>query len=202
MNGLWRVAYSSPVPDKEISSVVDFVGLGERICEKVRTYSHGMKQRLALAQALLPRPDILLLDEPAEGLDPEGIHDMRRLILQLNREHGMTVLISSHLLAEMEQLCTRIAILQRGNLIFQGHWSELSRKGTRFQLELDDWDKGRVVLQKCGVTFLAPGVVELKSGSDIADVVAELVRSGVKIRGVEAVRQTLEEFYLERVSAP
>ena len=196
------MAYSSPVPKVEIISVVGFVGLEERIHEKVRTYSHGMKQRLALAQALLPRPDIVLLDEPAEGLDPEGIHDMRRLILQLNREHGMTVLISSHLLAEMEQLCTRVAILQRGQMIFQGRWSDLSRKGTRFQLEIDDWDKGRVVLQKCDVTLHAHGVVELKSGDDIADVVAELVRSGVKIREVEPMRQTLEEFYLERVSAP
>lgn len=196
------ISYSRLVPDDEIASVVGFVGLEDRIHEKVRTYSHGMKQRLALAQALLPRPEIVLLDEPAEGLDPEGIRDMRRLILQLNRERGMTVLLSSHLLAEMEQLCTRVAILQRGRLVFQGRWSDLSRNGTRFRLELDDWEKARPIIEKCGATMLAPGVVELKNGSDVGDMVAELVRSGVKVRGVEPVRQTLEEFYLERIATP
>ena len=80
----------------------------------MRVYSHGMRQRLALAQALLPRPELVLLDEPAEGLDPEGIHEMRQLILRLNREQGMTVLLSSHLLSEVEQLCDRIAILNQG----------------------------------------------------------------------------------------
>lgn len=196
------ISYSRLVPDDEIASVVGFVGLEDRIHEKVRTYSHGMKQRLALAQALLPRPEIVLLDEPAEGLDPEGIRDMRRLILQLNRERGMTVLLSSHLLAEMEQLCTRVAILHRGRLVFQGRWSDLSRNGTRFRLELDDWEKARPIIEKCGATMLAPGVVELKNGSDVGDMVAELVRSGVKVRGVEPVRQTLEEFYLERIATP
>src|SRR5581483_2912295 len=101
-------SYSGQVKDAEITETVKFVGLENRIHDPVRVYSHGMRQRLALAQALLPRPDVVLLDEPAEGLDPEGIHEMRQLILQLNSEHGMTVLLSSHLLSEVEQLCDRI----------------------------------------------------------------------------------------------
>ncbi len=89
---------------------VRFVGLEKRIHDPVRVYSHGMRQRLALAQALLPAPDLMLLDEPAEGLDPEGIRELRELILRLNRERGLTVVLSSHLLAEV-----------RANLRPRGH---------------------------------------------------------------------------------
>jgi ABC-2 type transport system ATP-binding protein len=192
-------SYSAPVNKEEMSDIVRFVGLEERIHERVRTYSHGMKQRLGVAQALLPRPQVILLDEPAEGLDPEGIHDMRNLILRLNREHGLTVLLSSHLLAEVEQLCSRVAILQSGRLIFQGRWTDLARKDARYRLQLDDWSKARVILQRSGATVISTEVVELGKGGDIAEIVAELVRGGVKIRGVEPVRQTLEEFYLEKV---
>ena len=113
-------AYTRKLPERELMETVRFVGLAERIHDPVRVYSHGMRQRLALAQALLPRPELVLLDEPAEGLDPEGIHEMRHLILKLNREHGMTVLLSSHLLAEVEQVCDRIAVLNKGRMIFEG----------------------------------------------------------------------------------
>ena len=123
----WRnlcmlTALSGHVPESEIEATVRYVGLEERIHALVRVYSHGMRQRLALAQALLPRPDLVLLDEPAEGLDPEGIKEMRELILRLNRERGMTVVLSSHLLSEVEQTCDRNAILNRGRLVFQGRY--------------------------------------------------------------------------------
>lgn len=105
-------------PDlRRMREVVELVGLGARIKDPVRVYSHGMRQRLALAQALLPNPEFIILDEPSEGLDPQGIQEMRNLILRLRDEHGLTVLLSSHLLSEVEQICTRIAILN------QGKWS-------------------------------------------------------------------------------
>jgi ABC-2 type transport system ATP-binding protein len=194
-------SYSAPVTTAEIEEVVRFVGLEERIREPVRNYSHGMKQRLGLAQALLPRPDVVLLDEPTEGLDPEGIHDMRRLILKLNREHGTTVLLSSHLLAEVEQLCSRVAILNHGQLIFAGRWSELARNEKRFRFTLDDWEKARVVFQACGATMITADTIELREGTDIAEVIEALARAGAKIRAAEPVRETLEEFYLKQVSA-
>ncbi len=134
-------AYTRRLPDAELLETVRFVGLEARIHDPVRVYSHGMRQRLALAQALLPRPDLVLLDEPAEGLDPEGIHEMRHLILRLNREHGMTVLLSSHLLAEVEQVCDRIAVLNQGRMIFHGKWTDLMGGALRFRLDLDPWDK-------------------------------------------------------------
>ena len=111
------------------------------IDDPVRVYSHGMRQRLALAQALLPRPELLLLDEPAEGLDPEGIHEMRHLILRLNRERGMTVLLSSHLLSEVEQICDRIAVLNQGRMIFEGQWTDLMGDAQRFRLDAHPWDQ-------------------------------------------------------------
>ena len=112
--------YTAPTSRARIQEVVDWVGLTGREQSKVRTYSHGMRARLALAQALLPKPELLILDEPSDGLDPEGIHEMRQTILRLQRELGLTILLSSHLLNEVEQLCTRIAILQQGKKVFEG----------------------------------------------------------------------------------
>jgi ABC-2 type transport system ATP-binding protein len=194
------LAYSGRVTHAEIEEVVRFVGLEERIHEPVRVYSHGMKQRLALAQALLPRPDVVLLDEPSQGLDPEGIQEVRRLILRLNQDRGITVLLSSHLLSEVEQLCRRVAILNQGRLVFQGKWSELASATKRFRLRVNDWEKTRAVLQKFGAVLAEKEIVELRGDTDIADVVAELVRNAVRIHAVEPVQEDLEALYLRKVS--
>ena len=146
-------SYTAKLSDAEIAETVHFVGLEKRIHDPVRVYSHGMRQRLALAQALLPRPELVLLDEPAEGLDPEGIREMRHLIARLNREFGMTVLLSSHQLSEVEQLCSNGAILNQGRLVFHGRWSELAKDTARFRLQIDDWEKGRIILEKGGATI-------------------------------------------------
>ncbi len=204
----WRnlqiiTAYSSRVTRAEIEETIRFVGLEKRIHDPVRVYSHGMRQRLALAQALLPAPDLILLDEPAEGLDPVGIREMRELILRLNRERGLTVVLSSHLLAEVEQTCGRVAILNRGRMVFQGHWDELADKRARFHLEVDDWAKaGAVVAAHEGQIIDAAGrpTVALPPGRDVADLIAGLVGVGVKVRAVEPVRQSLEEIYLRTMA--
>ena len=169
----------------------------------MRVYSHGMRQRLALAQALLPAPNLILLDEPAEGLDPVGIREMRELILRLNRERGLTVVLSSHLLAEVEQTCGRVAILNRGRLVFQGYWDQLADKRARFHLEVDDWAKaGEVVAAHEGQIIDAAGrpTVALPPRRDVADLIAGLVAAGVKVRAVEPVRQSLEEIYLRTMA--
>ena len=208
----WRnlqiiTAFSGHVSRAEMAAVVGFVGLEKRIGDPVRVYSHGMRQRLALAQALLPAPDLILLDEPAEGLDPEGIREMRELILRLNRERGLTVVLSSHLLGEVEQTCSRVAILNRGRLVFQGHWDGLADQRARFRLEVDDWAKaGGVIAAHAGqILDAADGqTVALPPGRDVADLVAGLVGAGVRVRAVEPVRQSLEEVYLRTMadSAP
>jgi ABC-2 type transport system ATP-binding protein len=117
-------SYSRRVTAAEINEVVNMVRLGSRIDDPVGVYSHGMRQRLALAQAILPRPRVLILDEPSEGLDPEGIYEMRELIRQLHRDFQLTVLICSHLLAEVEQICPQVAIMRKGRLLFHGDWRD------------------------------------------------------------------------------
>ncbi len=201
----WRnleilTSYSALVPRKEIADAVEFVGLTARIHDKVGAYSQGMRQRLGLAQALLPEPELVLLDEPTNGLDPEGIAEMRALIQRLNRERGFTVLFCSHLLSEVEQLCDRVAILNQGNLIYCGRWQELASKGARFRLDVEPWEKAAA--QFNGASIVEPGVVELPAGADVADLVARLVQAGVKVRAVTPEKQTLEQLYLRQVQKP
>ncbi len=119
-------SYSREVSAREMTEAIDLVGLGKRIDDPVRVYSHGMRQRLALAQALLPRPKILILDEPSEGLDPEGIYEMRELIRNLHQRYQLTILICSHLLAEVEQICREVAVMRQGKLLFHGDWKAAS----------------------------------------------------------------------------
>jgi ABC-2 type transport system ATP-binding protein len=193
-------SYSGRVARGTIKDAVETVGLTARISDRVSTYSHGMRQRLALAQALIPAPELILLDEPTEGLDPEGIHEMRNLILRLNKERGLTVLLSSHLLAEVEQLCDRIAILNRGDLVYQGRWQDLAGSGPRFRLEVDDWSRAAAVFP-AGVITREPGLIELTPENDIAEVVASLVRADVKVRAVEPQKQNLESLYLDAIAS-
>lgn len=194
-------SYSARLPDEELREAVRFTGLEKRIHDPVWVYSHGMRQRLALAQALLPRPDLILLDEPAEGLDPEGIFEMRKLIVRLNREQGMTVVLSSHLLAEVEQLCDRVAILNQGRMIFEGRWNELTADPSpAHRLEVDDWKKAAVILKKLRVSRPTSDTISLAPGGDMADVVSALVKGGVRIRAIEPLRRNLEDIYLKAIS--
>ena len=126
-----------------IEEALEIVGLSDRAKDRVGGYSHGMRQRLGLAAALLRQPKLLLLDEPATGLDPGGMRDMRNLIRDLSGQ-GITVLLSSHLLAEVEELCNRVAIVQRGHVAYQGSLAELRRQaGASYRLRTTDDDGGR-----------------------------------------------------------
>jgi ABC-2 type transport system ATP-binding protein len=129
--------YSREVTPTEMNDVIDLVRLKSRIDDPVAVYSHGMRQRLALAQALVPRPRVLILDEPSEGLDPEGIYEMRELIRQLHRDFQLTVLICSHLLAEVEQICPQVAIMRKGRLLFHGNWRDVQPGRTLEQFYLE-----------------------------------------------------------------
>jgi ABC-2 type transport system ATP-binding protein len=201
----WRnleifTSYSAAVPRKEMEDVVEFVGLTKRIRDRVMTYSQGMRQRLGLAQALLPAPDVVLLDEPTNGLDPEGIAEMRELIQRLNRERGITVLFCSHLLSEVEQLCDRVAILNQGRMLFQGRWLDLAPKGARYRIEAEPWVTARSLLNGAEIIRETPDVlIELPPGQDVADLVNRMVEANVKVRAVAPERQTLEALYLEQV---
>src|SRR5260370_16502079 len=104
---------------QRINEILDIVGLRARAGDQVRVYSHGMRQRLGIAQALLPDPEFVILDEPTDGLDPQGIHEVRSLITRLRDDLGLTVLLSSHMLHEVEQICNRVSIRDQGKMLYQ-----------------------------------------------------------------------------------
>lgn len=127
-DNLAYMAKMKGVIEEEITNVLELVGLAENSSQKVKEYSLGMKQRLAIAFALLGKPQLLLLDEPINGLDPQGVIDIRNLLMQLNKKLGITIFISSHLLDEIERICTHIGILNKGKLVFDGTIEELQIK--------------------------------------------------------------------------
>jgi ABC-2 type transport system ATP-binding protein len=190
--------YSAPTPRARILEVMEWVGLSGRENSKVKTYSHGMRTRLALAQALLPNPELLILDEPSDGLDPEGIHEMRATILRLNRELGLTIFLSSHLLNEVQQLCTRIAVLRNGQKVFDGTVDEATQNGKWLRLRVNDFSMAaRLLIEMKLISDTRDSVsVSLRDGVEAADVVSTLVNAGVRVHEATAEERTLESFYL------
>ena len=191
-------SYTAPTSRKRLREVIDWVGLTGREGSKVRTYSHGMRARLALAQALLPQPELLILDEPSDGLDPEGIHEMRLTILRLHRELGLTILLSSHYLSEVEQLCTRIAVLNRGQKVFEGTLAETKRREQWVRLKTGDFALAAAALRQAGLVnderdgqFLA-----LKPGASTDQIVRLMVERGMPVYEIAFEQETLESFYL------
>lgn len=195
--------YTAPTPHKRIDEVLDWVGLRGRERSKVRTYSHGMRARLALAQALLPGPQMLILDEPGSGLDPEGIHEMRQTILRLHRELGLTILLSSHLLHEVEQICTRIAVLNAGRLVFEGKLSETKQRVHWLRLRVGDFTRAAQLLREAGLITEAKedAKIALSPGVESDQVVRRLVQAEVPVYEVAPCEDSLETFYLELMRA-
>jgi ABC-2 type transport system ATP-binding protein len=184
-----------------IEEALEIVGLSHRAKDKVGTYSHGMRQRLGIAAALLREPRLLLLDEPATGLDPGGMRDMRDLIRNLS-SHGMTVLLSSHLLTEVEELCNRVAIVREGRVAYQGSLEELRRQaGSGYLLRTTDDDRARAVAEAqagigdvqsapaAGLTFSAEG------DGAIAALSLALSESGALILELSSRQATLEDLF-------
>lgn len=194
--------YSGPFNERATREVVARVGLMKAIKNKVGTYSHGMRQRLALAQALLPEPKVLLLDEPTDGLDPEGIKWFRDFILNLRKERGMTVLFNSHLLAEVEQMCDRVTILREGRLVHEGTLASLQDEAPVYEVVLEPWEEASAFLELNGAQILAPGRIALPPDMDPAITVAALVGSGIRVSAFAPVRRSLEDLYLEITAKP
>jgi ABC-2 type transport system ATP-binding protein len=191
-------SYTARTSRKRIEEVIEWVGLNGREDSKVRTYSHGMRARLALAQALLPNPDLLILDEPSDGLDPEGIHEMRHTILRLHRELKLTILLSSHFLSEVEQICTRIAVLNQGRMVFEGTLAETKRREQWLRIKVGDFAAAVAELRKAQL------ITQDKDGQLIAlapkvasdQVVRLLVEKGISVFEIAPAEETLETFYL------
>jgi ABC-2 type transport system ATP-binding protein len=193
--------YTAPTSRAKILEVLDWVGLSGRENAKVKTYSHGMRTRLALAQALLPNPDLLILDEPSDGLDPEGIHEMRATVLRLNRELGLTILLSSHLLNEVEQLCTRIAVLKNGRKVFEGALAQARRSQHWVRLRVNAFDAATQMLRERRlISDVRDGAfVALSNGFDTDELVRALVEQRFSVFEIAPEEDSLEAFYLSLV---
>ena len=197
----WR-AGGQPLSESHIDDALKIAGLGKAIRRKVRTYSTGMRQRLGIAQVLLGAPDLLLLDEPTVGLDPEEMRETRNLIRDVS-ERGATVFLSSHILAEVEQVCTHVAIMDRGHLVSSGSVAQMIGAAASVYLEVDDVDKAIKVLGSvAGVERLVhepPGLSIMLDGVQRKELVAALVHAGV---GVETItsRHRLEDAFLQMLA--
>jgi len=192
---------TGPVSEERIDEVLDIAGLLERSESRVGGFSHGMKQRLGIAQALLHSPELIVLDEPTSGLDPRGMKDVRELIRELGAA-GTTVFLSSHLLHEVEQVCTRAVILNKGRVVSQGTVAELRPQNDAVKVLTDD--QGRAAETLRGL-FGAAGVSDdegfliVQAGEDtVPEMVRRLVADGLAVRAVvPAPEQGLEDFFLE-----
>jgi len=195
--------YTAPTTAKRIAEVVEWVGLNGRENSKVRTYSHGMRARLAIAQALLPQPELLIFDEPGSGLDPEGIAEMRRTILRLHQEMGLTILLSSHLLSEVEQLCSRIAVLNQGRKVFDGRIADAKGAPGRLMLKTPDFTKAAAVLLERGIITGSSDdrFITLCNGQTPAEAVKALVQAHIPVDGIWHQERTLEDFYMALIKS-
>ncbi|MER7815110.1 ABC transporter ATP-binding protein [Streptomyces sp. NPDC096153] len=183
-----------------IAAALDRVGLSAAASRRARTYSLGMKQRLGLAAALLQPRSLLVLDEPTNGLDPQGMREIRALVRELAAD-GTTVFLSSHLLDEIEQVCTHAAVMNRGTLIAQGSVAELAAH-TRGRLSVTGPDPADAVrvLKELGVTGLTVAgdrvTGDPPAGTDPSDINASLVRAGVRVRAFGPERASLEDAFV------
>ncbi|WP_068774395.1 ABC transporter ATP-binding protein [Paenibacillus sp. FJAT-26967] len=194
---------AEPVSDQRINEIVDLVGLSDAIHDKVKTYSLGMRQRLGIAQALLHKPTVLILDEPTNGLDPAGIRELRDYLRELARQEKIAILISSHLLAEVELICDRALIIQSGRLV-----GERAVRGTAGEDELVLVELELKGMERAGESDSSAqgyGLVKRESGiytaniskSAIPELVADLVRDGIEVYQVAIRKPTLEDTFLQ-----
>jgi len=197
---------SGGISSQRIAEVLEIVRLSERARDKVKNYSHGMRQRLGIAQALLHDPELIILDEPTSGLDPVGIKEIRDLIVTLARDFGKTIFLSSHLLHEVEQTCTHIAIIDRGMVVVQGEARRLLGASDYFVTEIvvDDVEKAlRICHDSQWIKKVEVKDRTLKVqiiSADRPNLVKDLVTGGVAVQAV-IPRTSLEDYYLSLVQS-
>ena len=192
-------AMSKHITDEDITRAVELVGMQHRLKDKVSTYSLGMKQRLGLAQALIHKPKLLILDEPTNGMDPAGINEFRNIIKNLARKENIAVLISSHLISEVELMCDKVAIINNGELIKYSTVEEMTRTQEVFW-SLDNPNQGLSILK---TTFNIDGQIrndKLEAIIDmeqLADINTFFIKEGLSLRLVDNKHKTLEDMFLD-----
>ncbi len=191
------------VTDQRIQEVIEIVGMQQRIHDKVKTYSLGMRQRLGIAQALLGKPKLLILDEPTNGLDPQGIKELREFIRKLADE-GMSLFISSHLLSEIQLMCDRVAIISHGEVLAVGYVEELLKQAENKVIwQVKPIDKARDILEATEGVLLVEdgsalsGTIETEMNKDLIPILNEqMVREQIRIFSIQIKNPTLEELFL------
>ena len=191
-------------PARQVDEIMETVGLSPKEKKPVKHYSMGMKQRLGVGVALLGGPDLLLLDEPINGLDPEGIREMRELLLRLNRERGLTLLISSHILGELSKIATRYGIIQAGRLMEQITAGELAQKCTDYlHLQADQPQKAAALLERelhlSRWEMRPEGEIRIYEAVDTKAVGQVLTQAGIAVEEMGLHKQDLESYFLERM---
>lgn len=211
MTGLDNLKYyASLYKNIHIDDIMKYsrvVGLEHRLKDKVKTYSLGMKQRLGIAQALLHSPKLLILDEPLSGLDPNGVKEMRDFLKTLAKEYNIAILISSHMLSDMEQICDTIGIINNGQLLEIKSMNSLkeSIEGTsRIQIKVDYPNfAGKIIVNELQLKCELAGnkVLVYADESRINDVTSCLVKYGISIFGIELVSKSLEQIFLDIINS-
>ncbi len=190
-------------PKSRIAEVLELLGLADTGSKKTSQFSLGMKQRLSIAIALLHSPSLLILDEPTNGLDPNGILEIRELLQNLNQNHGITILISSHLLSEIEKLVTHIGIIHKGNLLFQGMLADLiakQRQSTLIVFETSDNQRTCEIIEGQGLTARIESnavLLPIIDKEKIAKINKQLVQSGVEVYQISTVKNELEAIFFD-----
>lgn len=187
------------VDETRIREVVQLVGLSARIHDKVKTYSLGMRQRLGIAQALLGRPKVLILDEPTNGLDPSGIREMREFIRFLAEHEGLSVFVSSHLLGEIQQMCDRVAIISSGIVVRVGAVDDLLAQQERLRWRVTPFEEGAQVLQQLTgqAEIVEDAILTPYMEQQIGEWNRELVLAGVAVLEMSRKLPSLEDLFLE-----
>lgn len=193
------------VDQSRIATVLQLVGLQDTGRKKARQFSLGMKQRLSIAIALLHEPELLILDEPTNGLDPNGIIETRELIKKLNREHNTTVLVSSHILNEVERMATHVGIIHKGKMLFQGTLPELQQMKTKqAALEIETADNARaaslLVSQYAVQETETQLVLPYQSKEETAAINRQLVQAGIDVYAIHARQNDLEQLFIDITS--
>jgi ABC-2 type transport system ATP-binding protein len=191
----------SDVSQKRIMEVLELVGLEKRFKSKVKTFSHGMKQRLGLAQALIHDPDLIILDEPTTGLDPQGMKEVRDLILFLSNQNKKTIFISSHILYEIELVANRMVIIDKGSAIIEGNVNELlNANRLKVTFEINDNEKTKIILNNSSwihkiESFANNKFVFSLTNDEIPKLNSYLVENGIDVSAVIPAR-SLEQYFL------
>ncbi|MFA7272710.1 MAG: ABC transporter ATP-binding protein [Crocinitomicaceae bacterium] len=198
---VWQRIYKCP--KQRIDEVLEVVDLAKTGKKKAGKFSLGMKQRLAIAFALLQEPDLLILDEPTNGLDPNGILEIRELLQRINKENATTIIISSHLLAEIEKLVSHIGIINKGELLFQGTLEELHIMQTQnatVQFETSDLKQTQSIFQEKGFEGIVKGekvILPKLEKSEVAAMIKLLVENGISVYQVAQVKNDLESIFID-----